>query len=209
MARRPSRVENNEGNGPRRRPWPGVHPAQTASTTASAKPIRVIFRMPAPEQTVFRVHTWIPETATPRGSFDFRRQSLHKESRLPKGGSRDISSRPPSFFRPQPGLSGLRQRLGPGRLSGHSGKRCRHFPRRGIQKVFHFPKANVVTFETNAAPAAIAAFYKKDMTARGWKVEVDDVNAQASFLLLTKDGRRCIVESQRGLPGRTGYSVSL
>lgn len=83
------------------------------------------------------------------------------------------------------------------------------FPGAAFKKVFHFPKANVVTFETNAAPAAIAAFYKKDMTARGWKVEVDDVNAQASFLLLTKDGRRCIVESQRGLPGRTGYSVSL
>ena len=47
------------------------------------------------------------------------------------------------------------------------------------------------------------------MTARGWKVEVDDVNEAASYLLLTKDGRRCIVEAQRGLPGRTGFSVSL
>ena len=83
------------------------------------------------------------------------------------------------------------------------------FPGAEFKKIFRFPKATVVTFETNAPPAEIAAFYKKDMTARGWKVEVDDVNAQASFLLLTKAGRHCIVEAQRGLPGRTGFSVSL
>ena len=78
-----------------------------------------------------------------------------------------------------------------------------------MEKIFHFPKATVVTFETGAAPAEISAFYKKDMTARGWKVEVDDNTKEASFLLLTKNGRRCIVEAQRGLPGRTGFSVSL
>ncbi|HML63076.1 hypothetical protein [Solidesulfovibrio sp.] len=83
------------------------------------------------------------------------------------------------------------------------------FPGAEFKKVFRFPKATVVTFETGEPPAAISAFYKKDMTARGWKVEVDDVSEAASYLLLTKDGRRCIVEAQRGLPGRTGFSVSL
>lgn len=83
------------------------------------------------------------------------------------------------------------------------------FPGAEFKRIFRFPKATVVTFETGAAPAEISAFYKKDLTARGWKVEVDDVNAQASYLLLSKNGRRCIVEAQRGLPGRTGFSVSL
>jgi len=83
------------------------------------------------------------------------------------------------------------------------------FPGAEFKKIFRFPKATVVTFETGEPPAAIAAFYKKDMTGRGWNVEVDDVGEQASYLLLTKNGRRCIVEAQRGLPGRTGFSVSL
>jgi hypothetical protein len=83
------------------------------------------------------------------------------------------------------------------------------FPGAEFKRIFHFPKATVLTFETGAPPVEIAAFYKKDMTTRGWKVEVDDVNKEASFLLLTKNGRRCIVEAQRGLPGRTGFSVSL
>ncbi len=83
------------------------------------------------------------------------------------------------------------------------------FPGAEYKKVFRFPKATVVTFETGAAPAEIAAFYEKDLTGRGWKVEVNDVNDGASFLLATKNGRRCIVEAQRGLPGRTGFSVSL
>lgn len=78
-----------------------------------------------------------------------------------------------------------------------------------FKKIFRFPKATVVTFETGEPPAKVSAFYKKDMAGRGWTVEVDDVNDQASFLLLTKNGRRCIVEAQRGLPGRTGFSVSL
>ncbi|MGD9609499.1 MAG: hypothetical protein AB7U59_08830 [Desulfovibrionaceae bacterium] len=89
------------------------------------------------------------------------------------------------------------------------GKEAGVFPGAEFKKIFHFPKATVVTFETGAAPAEISAFYKKDMTARGWKVEVDDNTKEASFLLLTKNGRRCIVEAQRGLPGRTGFSVSL
>jgi hypothetical protein len=83
------------------------------------------------------------------------------------------------------------------------------FPGAEFKRIFRFPKATVVTFETGAPPADISAYYKKDMTARGWKVEVDDVNTQASYLLLSKNGRRCIVEAQRGLPGRTGFSVSL
>lgn len=83
------------------------------------------------------------------------------------------------------------------------------FPGAEFKRIFHFPKATVVTFETGAPPADISAFYKKDMAGRGWKVEVDDVTKEASFLLLTKNGRRCIVEAQRGLPGRTGFSVSL
>jgi hypothetical protein len=83
------------------------------------------------------------------------------------------------------------------------------FPGAEFKRVFRFPKATVVTFETGAPPAEITAFYKKDLTARGWKIEVDDVNAQAAYLLLSKKGRRCIVEAQRGLPGRTGFSVSL
>ena len=83
------------------------------------------------------------------------------------------------------------------------------FPGAEFKRIFRFPKATVVTFETGAAPAEVSAFYKKDLTARGWKVDVDDVNAQASYLLLSKNGRRCIVEAQRGLPGRTGFSVSL
>ncbi len=83
------------------------------------------------------------------------------------------------------------------------------FPGAEFKKIFRFPKATVVTFETGEPPAAVSAFYKKDMTARGWNVEVDDVNDTASYLLLTKKGRRCIVEAQRGLPGRTGFSLSL
>lgn len=83
------------------------------------------------------------------------------------------------------------------------------FPGAEFKKIFHFPKATVVTFETGAPPAEISSFYKKDMTGRGWNVEVDDVGKGASFLLLTKNGRRCIVEAQSGLPGRTGFSVSL
>lgn len=83
------------------------------------------------------------------------------------------------------------------------------FPGSAFKRVFHFPKATVVTFETSAPPTAIAAFYKKDMTARGWTVKVNDADAQASFMLLTKNGRRCIIEAQRGQAGRTGYSVSL
>lgn len=89
------------------------------------------------------------------------------------------------------------------------GKDAGVYPGAEFKRIFHFPKANVVTFETTASPAEIATFYKDDMTARGWKMEVDDEGAQASFLLFTRAGRRCIVEAQRGLPGRTGYSVSL
>lgn len=83
------------------------------------------------------------------------------------------------------------------------------FPGAEFKRIFRFPKATVVTFETGASPAEIAAFYKKDLIARGWKVEVDDGNDQAIYLLVSKKGRRCIVEAQRGLPGRTGFSVSL
>lgn len=90
-------------------------------------------------------------------------------------------------------------------LAGEAGV----MPGAEFKKVFRFPKASVVTFETGEAPAAVHAFYKKDLAGRGWNVEVDDVSEQASYLLLTKNGRRCIVEAQRGLPGRTGFSVSL
>jgi len=83
------------------------------------------------------------------------------------------------------------------------------FPGAAFKKIFRFPKATVVTFETGEPPAAITAYYKKDLTARGWSVQVDDIGKQAAYLLLTKDGRTCIVEAQRGLPGRTGFSVSL
>ncbi|MEL7639541.1 MAG: hypothetical protein AAGU21_07840 [Solidesulfovibrio sp.] len=83
------------------------------------------------------------------------------------------------------------------------------FPGGEFKKIFRFPKATVVTFETGEPPAAVSAFYKKDLTARGWQVEVDDVSDAAAYLLLTKKGRRCIVEAQRGLPGRTGFSLSL
>jgi len=83
------------------------------------------------------------------------------------------------------------------------------FPGAEFKKVFRFPKATVATFETGASPAEISAFYKKDMTGRGWQVDLDDVGKAASFLVMTKNGRRCIVEAQRGLPGRTGFSVSL
>ena len=83
------------------------------------------------------------------------------------------------------------------------------FPSSEFRRVIRFPKATVVLFETGAPPAEIAAFYRKDLAGRGWKVEIDDVGKEASFLLVTKNGRRCIVEAQRGLPGRTGFSVSL
>jgi hypothetical protein len=83
------------------------------------------------------------------------------------------------------------------------------FPGAEFKRIFRFPKATAVMFETGAPPAEISAYYKKDMTARGWKVEVDDANKEASFLLMTKNGRRAIVEAQRGLPGRTGFSISL
>ena len=83
------------------------------------------------------------------------------------------------------------------------------FPGAEFKRVIRFPKATAVLFETGASPAEISAYYTKDMAARGWKVEVNDVTDGASFLLATKNGRRAIVEAQRGLPGRTGFSVSL
>lgn len=83
------------------------------------------------------------------------------------------------------------------------------FPGAEFKKIFRFPKATVVTFETGEPPAAVAAFYKKDLTGRGWSIQVHDVGKQAAYLLASKDGRTCIVEAQRGLPGRTGFSVSL
>ena len=83
------------------------------------------------------------------------------------------------------------------------------FPGAEFKRVIRFPKATAVLFETGASPAEVSAFYAKDMTARGWKVEVNDVTDAASYLLAVKNGRQAIVEAQRGLPGRTGLSVSL
>lgn len=83
------------------------------------------------------------------------------------------------------------------------------FPGAEFKRVIRFPKATAVLFETGASPAEVSAFYAKDMAARGWKIEVNDVTDGASYLLATKNGRRAIVEAQRGLPGRTGLSVSL
>ena len=83
------------------------------------------------------------------------------------------------------------------------------FPGAEFKRVIRFPKATAVLFETGASPAEISAFYAKDMAARGWKVEVNDVTDAASYLLAVKNGRQAIVEAQRGLPGRTGLSVSL
>ncbi len=75
--------------------------------------------------------------------------------------------------------------------------------------MIRFPKAATVIFETGASPAEVSAFYAKDMVARGWKIEVNDVTDAASYLLVVKNGRRAIIEAQRGLPGRTGLNVSL
>ena len=83
------------------------------------------------------------------------------------------------------------------------------FPGAEFKRVIRFPKATAVLFETGASPAEVSAFYAKDLTARGWKVEVNDVTDAASYLLAVKNGRQAIVEAQRGLPGRTGLSVSL
>ena len=83
------------------------------------------------------------------------------------------------------------------------------FPGAEFKRVIRFPKATAVLFETGASPAEVSAFYAKDMTARGWKIEVNDVTDAASYLLVVKNGRRAIIEAQRGLPGRTGLSVSL
>ena len=83
------------------------------------------------------------------------------------------------------------------------------FPGAEFKRVIHFPKATAVLFETGASPAEISAFYAKDMVARGWKLEVNDVTDAASYLLVVKNGRRAIIEAQRGLPGRTGLNVSL
>ena len=83
------------------------------------------------------------------------------------------------------------------------------FPGAEFKRVIRFPKATAVLFETGASPAEVSAFYAKDMAARGWKIEVNDVTEAASYLLAVKNGRRAIVEAQRGLPGRTGLSVSL
>jgi len=83
------------------------------------------------------------------------------------------------------------------------------FPGAEFKRVIRFPKATAVLFETGASPAEVSAFYAKDMAARGWKVEVNDVTDAASYLLAVKNGRQAIVEAQRGLPGRTGLSVSL
>ena len=83
------------------------------------------------------------------------------------------------------------------------------FPGAEFKRVIRFPKATAVLFETGASPAEVSAFYAKDMVARGWKLEVNDVTDAASYLLVVKNGRRAIIEAQRGLPGRTGFSVSL
>jgi hypothetical protein len=82
------------------------------------------------------------------------------------------------------------------------------FPGAEFKRVIRFPKASAVLFETGASPAEVSGFYAKDVAARGWKVEVNDVTDGACFLLATKNGRRLIVEAQRGLPGRTGLSVT-
>ena len=83
------------------------------------------------------------------------------------------------------------------------------FPGAEFKRVIRFPKATAVLFETGASPAEVSAFYAKDMVARGWKIEVNDVTDAAAYLLVVKNGRRAIIEAQRGLPGRTGFSVSL
>ena len=83
------------------------------------------------------------------------------------------------------------------------------FPSAEFKRVIRFPKATTVLFETGASPAELSAFYAKDLTARGWKIEVNDVTDAAAYLLAVKNGRQAIVEAQRGLPGRTGLSVSL
>lgn len=83
------------------------------------------------------------------------------------------------------------------------------FPSAEFKRVIRFPKATTVLFETGASPAEVSAFYAKDLTARGWKIEVNDVTDAAAYLLAVKNGRQAIVEAQRGLPGRTGLSVSL
>ena len=83
------------------------------------------------------------------------------------------------------------------------------FPGAEFKRVIRFPKAATVIFETGASPAEVSAFYAKDVTSRGWKVEVNDVTDGASFLLAVKHGRRLTVEAQRGLPGRTGLNVTL
>lgn len=83
------------------------------------------------------------------------------------------------------------------------------FPGAEFKKIFRFPKATVVMFETGEPPAAVAAFYKKDLTSRGWRVQVHDAGKKTAYLLVKKNGRTCIVEAMRGLPGRTGFSISL
>ena len=83
------------------------------------------------------------------------------------------------------------------------------FPGAEFKRVIRFPKATAVLFETGASPAEVSAFYAKDLVARGWKIEVNDVTDAASYLLVVKNGRRAIIEAQRGLPGRTGLNVSL
>ena len=83
------------------------------------------------------------------------------------------------------------------------------FPGAEFKRVIRFPKAATIIFETGASPAEVSAFYAKDVTSRGWKVEVNDVTDGASFLLAVKNGRRLTVEAQRGLPGRTGLNVTL
>nr|WP_246198100.1 hypothetical protein [Solidesulfovibrio aerotolerans] len=83
------------------------------------------------------------------------------------------------------------------------------FPGAEFKRVIRFPKATAVLFETGASPAEVSAFYAKDMVARGWTIEVNDVTDAASYLLVVKNGRRAIIEAQRGLPGRTGLNVSL
>lgn len=83
------------------------------------------------------------------------------------------------------------------------------FPGADVLKVLDFPKSVMVRLKANDTPERIAAFYAKDMAARGWRVQVSDATPGGAFLIMTKDARRFIVEVERGPDATSLFNLSL
>jgi len=83
------------------------------------------------------------------------------------------------------------------------------YPGATLLKVIDFPKSVMVRFSSRDTPERIAAFYKSDMTAKGWAVQVADATPAGAFLVMVKETRRLVVEVERGPDATSLFNVSL